>query len=333
MAFGVSCCIGVGRGKVGGDLERGRLLGSSIWVAIIVAFLGAIAITFDSSPRDKSSKEDKASSFGGKKHTEKNSEIQSDINNNWFSNIVEIFKTYLQAHRANKSKETPQDRAARRTANATVWIAFFTAAVIVVGACQYYAIKGQLDEMRSGSVDTQNLVKATSDLAAAAKNQVAAMHGQLDVMKFNQRPWVGVDVIQNDALVEGGKPFRIVVAVKNFGHSPAFKVKGCFGSDTPNITQQDRNGILNLFNELACQDLAETVLMPDGEFSFDVSRSADIITNRVAYDINRKLATFAVVGRIYYTDSIGSEYWTTACSLYIRDSGHFNACKNGNDAR
>jgi hypothetical protein len=190
-------------------LKRGWILVSSIWVVIIVAFLGAIVIAFDSSPRDKSSEEDKASSFGGKKHTEKNSGIQSDGNNNWFSNIIEIFKTYLQAHRANKSKEAPQDRAARRTANATVWIAFFTAAVIVVGYWQYGVIKGQLD-----------------------------------VMADDQRPWAKIEV-STEGLplpfdpIHGVTAIPYIPKITNVGRLPLFNEKNRAWAFVPSATSGD----------------------------------------------------------------------------------------------
>ena len=57
---------------------------------------------------------------------------------------------------ADREKETPQEKLARRTANATVWIARFTVGVMLVGIFQYWVfsrqlgvMQGQLDEIRS----------------------------------------------------------------------------------------------------------------------------------------------------------------------------------------
>lgn len=99
----------------------------------------------------------------------------------WFRFVARI-KRYRDKRRAKKKQESASDRAARRTAIATVWIAIFTAATIGVGISQFFilrgqltAMNGQLAEMHSSGVDTHNLVAATQHLADHAKDQADAM--------------------------------------------------------------------------------------------------------------------------------------------------------------
>jgi len=70
--------------------------------------------------------------------------------------FITHIKCYFECRRTRKRQETAQDRAARRTANATVAIAAFTLATIGVGISQFVAMRrqqnimqGQLDEMRA----------------------------------------------------------------------------------------------------------------------------------------------------------------------------------------
>jgi hypothetical protein len=156
---------------------------------------------------------------------------------------------------------------------------------------------------------------------------------QLGEMRAEQRPWIGVELIQSDNEVSAGKPFHVMVFVKNFGHSPSTNIVSCIGSDTPNIRQRDALGIANMMAELStCQATGRTILMPNGDYGFDVSRTAQLMTDGVAADINGGLATFATFGRLDYTDSSGKAYWTTFCALYVQRIGKFNACDTGNEA-
>jgi hypothetical protein len=160
--------------------------------------------------------------------------------------------------------------------------------------------------------------------------QLTVMRGQLNESRFENRPWVGLENIQSDAIIENGKPFKITVFIKNFGKSPSPKVKGCIGSDTPNIHQRDRVEITKMMDQLSkCPDPIAAVLMPSGNVSFDVTRKAELMTTSVAADINREFATFAAFGRLDYEDADGIKYWTTFCALYLKDGSKYNACAYG----
>jgi len=113
-----------------------------------------------------------------------------------WARFVGNLKRYRDERRAKKKEENPQDRAARRTAIATVFIAIFTLATVGIGGFQFFilrgqliAMQGQLSEMKSGGKQTGDLVVATQNLATAASTQatntsnlVTAAQNEADAM-------------------------------------------------------------------------------------------------------------------------------------------------------
>lgn len=63
--------------------------------------------------------------------------------------LIDYVKRKFREHRAKYENENAQDRAARRTANATWVIAIFAIAAAAVGYFTLRAVQGQLDEMRA----------------------------------------------------------------------------------------------------------------------------------------------------------------------------------------
>jgi hypothetical protein len=106
-------------------------------------------------------------------------------------------KRKLHERRAEKEKESAQDRSSRRLATATIWIASFTVVAALVGISQ----------------------------AIIANRQLNAMQTQADIMAADQRPWV---YITNAMIEEPGPKFTDIGAIiflafayKNVGHTPA----------------------------------------------------------------------------------------------------------------
>jgi hypothetical protein len=264
-----------------------------------------------------------------------------------FTRAVDYVKSYREHRRTAYQKETPADRATRRTAVATIWIAAFTFVTIGVGISQFVIFWKQLGEMQSSGSQADKMIESTSKVAEGAaknaeaasatvgllQNQLKIMQGQLNEARFENRPWVGFETVKSDSIIESGKPFNILVFIKNFGRSPSPKVRACIGSDTPNINQRTKSEITKMMNQMSqCPEPDAAVLMPSGNFSFDVTRQADKMTATVAADVNREFATFAAFGRIDYEDADGAKYWTTFCTLYLKDGSKWNACTYGNEA-
>jgi len=113
----------------------------------------------------------------------------------WAWGVAKI-KRKLHERRAERKKEIPQDRFARRTANATVAIAVLTVVVAIVGGLQY-----------------------------------CTFQGQLDVMQGELRPWVSANNIYISRPVihdEAGLHVSLKFDLKNGGHSPALQTAAKF---------------------------------------------------------------------------------------------------------
>jgi hypothetical protein len=92
-------------------------------------------------------------------------------------------KGKFHQHRANKQNESPDDRAGRRTANATVWMAIFTVVLAAVSTLTLLVLKRQLKEMHDGGVDTHNLAVAAGDQANRMQDFANRMKDQADRTK------------------------------------------------------------------------------------------------------------------------------------------------------
>jgi hypothetical protein len=105
--------------------------------------------------------------------------------------IIGYPKRYLQQSCARRQKESTQDRAAKRTARATIWIAVFTVVLAGVGIYQGSAIWGQLAEAR-----------------------------------YEQRAWIFADISPGGDLEWFGQlQLPTHIRLQNTGHSPAQNIR------------------------------------------------------------------------------------------------------------
>jgi hypothetical protein len=81
--------------------------------------------------------------------------------------IYQIITAYKDQETENRYLEA-QDRASRRTANATVAMAFLTFAIFVVGIFQYVTFNGQLGVVRGQLEEMQRAYGPTKSAADAA---------------------------------------------------------------------------------------------------------------------------------------------------------------------
>ena len=182
-----------------------------------------------------------------------NPPIQASRNNGWFR-FVGYVKRKRYERAAKKKNETPTDKAARRTATATVWMAIFTLVLAATSGLTIWILKNQLREMHEGGIDTHALaiaadkteksaeksaqaardfadtahdinggiLGAVGQLKAVADNARKSIQAAQDAFRDDQRAWVGVSkasLIQ----FEAGKPIKIDVLVLNTGKTPARK--------------------------------------------------------------------------------------------------------------
>jgi hypothetical protein len=92
-----------------------------------------------------------------------------------FRVIKQIYKT-LHKYCTNNKQEKPQDRSARITANATVWIAVFTIVLGCVGVLQWYELSQQLGAMRE---DQRPYVYLANTLREPQYRPIGNGHGQI----------------------------------------------------------------------------------------------------------------------------------------------------------
>jgi hypothetical protein len=164
---------------------------------------------------------------------------------------VSQIKRQLHERRAKYEAYTPEQQAAWRTANATVWIAIFTIVLACVGGITLY-------EVIAGGSDTHELAVQAKRQSAASVQQVGAMAAlamaageqatatndlakeakrAADIAQAQQAPWIGIeqasvisaqpryswlpapvppDIPNPTIYVETG------FSVKNYGGAPAF---------------------------------------------------------------------------------------------------------------
>lgn len=121
---------------------------------------------------------------------DQNQPIQNP-NDNRHSRSPEIIKRFFEKRRADKAKESPPDKAARSTANATWVIAFLTLVMISVTISQYVIFSRQLN----------------------------VMQGQLGAMEADRRPWIKIEpeVIANIDFTRGFTIIPIKFYLTNIG--------------------------------------------------------------------------------------------------------------------
>lgn len=115
----------------------------------------------------------------------------------WIRGVIQQGIGYFEKRRREKQNETAQDRASRRTANATVTMAFFTALIFGAAIFQYLVFNGQLAIMRG-------------QLEEAQKADIA-----------NNRAWIGPMGAILDGMPKATDPIKVKIALNNTGREPA----------------------------------------------------------------------------------------------------------------
>jgi hypothetical protein len=199
----------------------------------------------------------------------------------WF---VWYIKSKAQERHAKKEQETPADRAARRTANATRWIGLFTLA-----------------------------------LTAVAIQQFRIVNRQLDVMRKEERAWISV--VGPKTRPSTADPALHVrhITVANTGKSPAIDVKAdLFVEVVSNGTEPHFAG------GFPHQAYTVGALMPENPEDLEIPRLRSVLgrpnemeqspvtaEEKAALEEGRGwLATHGVIG---YKDIFGTEHWVSFC--------------------
>ncbi|HEY5213809.1 MAG TPA: hypothetical protein VIJ38_12400 [Acidobacteriaceae bacterium] len=84
---------------------------------------------------------------------------------NWWERFVNYVKSRSSERRTKRQQEGTAEWAARRTADATIWMAIFTVILAAVSIGTLLVLKKQLGEMQAGGVDTHSLANAAGNQA------------------------------------------------------------------------------------------------------------------------------------------------------------------------
>jgi hypothetical protein len=113
-------------------------------------------------------------------------EVKHSCVNTW-RRLVRNVESKLEQRRTKKEKESSADRAARVTASATKWMAFFTFVLAATSVGTVWILRNQLTEMHKGGIDTHDLAVAAGKQADAAKAQSEQAKAQTKKMAESLR--------------------------------------------------------------------------------------------------------------------------------------------------
>ena len=131
----------------------------------------------------------------------------------------------------SESKADPAEKQLDRDlVNWTRMLAFFTGALVLAAALQFWALRGQLDEMRTTRESSDKWMTAQLKVMG---DQTKAMQGQLDEMKAEQRPWVSVTIEDQPIVTIAPKKSTVSLTftIKNVGHSVALGATADYSAD------------------------------------------------------------------------------------------------------
>jgi hypothetical protein len=231
---------------------------------------------------------------------------------------------------------------------AGILIAAYTIRVFTM---QLEVMSQQLEEMRSGSAQTSqiiinaiNLTAATNHLADRAKEQVSAVNTQAGAtnrlardarrqadiadrsLEAEERPWVGFDHVHISDKVAIGSVVSNSLVLRNWGRGPALHL----------TTQYQMHPFCSPFpihpSYTTKGEIPPIALMPGqptetGDTHFDKPLTDEAI--KAFKDTNCNLYVYA---RIIYRDSARNEHWRHFCGVWAKESdNNFLTCSTYND--
>jgi len=219
----------------------------------------------------------------------------------WWVRFIRYAKRKMDERATKKQKETPSDKAARVTANATVSIAIFTVVSVAVSFGTYLILKGQLNEMHDGGIDTHNLAVAAGKQAEAAKDQATLLRQQV-VGAMSARVALSGPELTNNRL-------RIVWIKQGQVDSPEFNASFQIGTATfPNLKPLWRSQVyvVKLKPFYGFKKEYELPKFPEKEQKLDTQR-----------------LTITVKGQFEYDNGFGDKFPQQFCAIYMGSYSYF----------
>ena len=263
---------------------------------------------------------------------------------------ISYMKRKFHEYKAKRKDETPQDKAARRTASATVAIAAFTVVLAVVSIETLREIKGggkdthdlaasagkQAEAAIAQSQGMEILGLATRAQAIAAIDQVSKLQAGVDEshrlalaakqsadtaersLEISERPWVGVVAITLKDNIESGKSPVATMTVQNSGHNPAIHVETEFRMDTICGPFPRRPAYIGATGKPSRSLLLPGFPLESGETKF----RNPIGETYVADLVKRDECDLYAFGRITYDETINPSihHWRHVCGFWQKQT-------------
>lgn len=190
----------------------------------------------------------------------------------------------------------------------TLYVGLFTLALVLVGILQWRSMRGQLAEMRSGSMDTHHL----------------ALAAQLD-----QRAWLGAS--NYTYTITESEPIHSIAAVLNTGKTPAIgilcRITGATKLKGSPLTDSD------IVYPADLPVMKQGTIFPNQYFpmtaggpKMDPEKQKIWFTNIQSGDWIQYF-----FGEIRYGDVFGYAHWTHFCTQYVPETKSGTPCTIYND--
>lgn len=277
--------------------------------------------------------------------------------------FVGYIKRKANERRTKKQNETPTDKAARRTAVATIWMAIFTFVLASTSGLTILILKNQLKEMHEGGLDTHTLAQAADTqakkmadmsiaadkirqaaegmvtqeqrmadnsqkaLEASSRQSKASLDATIATARVEQRAWVSA-VAQTypvQGIPQVNARFDIRVNFTNTGKTPAKNIETCTMTFAGNIDESPP--------DFACHAKtpppASGIIPPGGSTYTDSS-----LTGALAAEVRDKILSdqiqIWVYGYVAYDDVFRQRHRTNFC-YRVLSGGGYGDCKNHNE--
>ena len=121
------------------------------------------------------------------------------------------------------------------------------------------------------------------------------------------------------------QPFTLKAVIRNSGRSPALNVRAFVYTAVRAVKDTPDPHIAE------CNSCAQTVILPNAVFNYDLSVGIDVLTQEKVDHIKSGSEVILLLGRIDYSDAVAVEHATTVCMTYVPKPVSFSTRAHGNE--
>jgi hypothetical protein len=181
----------------------------------------------------------------------------------------------------------------------------------------------QWHEMISARHQTQGAIEATTRATGAAE---AANKDAADRFRIDQRPymWIVTPILPAKDPKDGY--YTVNIHYKNYGKSPAIKIRTDFRWEiAPNAMKNVR-----YISKIPFTSKNSTIQMPNGNPDFASTKPFLYFSDTEAQQLITTEEGIVAYGRIDYTGTDGTEYWSLFC-MFSQANGALSYCHGYNE--